>query len=321
MADADTVVTDPQRLSSGRPILARVPTLSPFVSLRRLSATILPLTAMPLTTPLTVSAASLSSSNSSHIGETPDSGPDSDEPQLRFDLEALSAVSEASATTTPTPSTASSAPAARSSTRRLTFTRFPLLRKGSRELTRATSAHFRGSSISAAAPPSRADSPFLSTGAPRASRTSFAQGRTEQPTVEPSSARDPSAHASLRSGSIGGEEPGNIHDTTSLQQAAYSGKMHQTSSRLLRMTDDERPYTRVSAFSVSYAFEHRQTDASGRPPTQACNVWRGTDTADETEDPTLLQLQPLHAVTPPKKLPVVIAGTKTCLLRNDQTFF
>ncbi|KAJ4378466.1 AMSH/STAMBP protein ubiquitin specific-protease [Didymella sp. IMI 355093] len=195
---------------------------------------------MPLTTPflpLTVSAASLSSSNSSHTGEQPDTSPDSDEPQLRFDLEALSAVSEASATTKPTST------AARSTSRRLTFTRFPLLRKGSRELTRVTSGHFRGSSISAAAPPSRADSPFLLTGAPRASRTSFARGRTEQPASELSSAREPSVPASLRSGS-GEEEPGNTTQPISLQQAAQSGKMHQTSSRLLRMTDDERPYTR-----------------------------------------------------------------------------
>ena len=247
----------PQQLTSGRPILARVPTRSPFVSLRRLSATILPLTAMPLTTPflpLTVSAASLSSSDSSHTGEHPQPGPDSDEPQLRFDLEALSAVSEASATSKPAPSTAPPAPSARSSSRRLTFTRFPLLRKGSRELTRATSAHFRGSSISAAAaaaaaPPSRADSPFLPTGAPRASRTSFARGRSEHPNLDLSTTRDPSPSASLRSGSVEGEEPETPHDrdTASLQPAAHPAKMHQTSSRLLRMTDDERPYTRVSA--------------------------------------------------------------------------
>lgn len=219
---------------------------------------------MPLTTPflpLTVSAASLSSSNSSHTGETPDPGPDSDEPQLRFDLEALSAVSEAFATTTPAPSTAPPAPAARSSSRRLTFTRFPLLRKGSRELTRV--AHFRGSSISAAAPPSRADSPFLSTGAPRSSRTSFARGRTELPIFEPTSAREPSVPASLRCGSISGEEPLHYADreatSLSLPQAAQSAKMHQTSSRLLRMTDDERPYTRVSAFSVFHAQKCCQT--------------------------------------------------------------
>ncbi|KAF3007768.1 hypothetical protein E8E13_010194 [Curvularia kusanoi] len=194
---------------------------------------------MPLTTPflpLTVSAASLSSSASSSSGETPYIGPDSDEPQLRFDLEA---VSEAVATTTP-------APATRTNSRRLTFNRFPLLRKGSRELTRATAAHFRGSSISAAAPPSRADSPFLATGAPRASRTSISRGRPEHPTLDLSTPRDPSISASLRSGSIGGEELGTLHDrdSASLHVAAQSAKMHQTSSRLLRMTDDERPYTR-----------------------------------------------------------------------------
>ncbi|KAF1928694.1 RGS-domain-containing protein, partial [Didymella exigua CBS 183.55] len=149
------------------------------------------------------------------------------------------AVSEASATTRPA---STAPPAARSSSRRLTFTRFPLLRKGSRELTRATSGHFRGSSISAAAPPSRADSPFFSTGAPKASRTSFARGRTEPPASDLSSAREPSAPASVRSGS--GEEPGNTSGPASLPQAAHAGKMHQTSSRLLRMTDDERPYTR-----------------------------------------------------------------------------
>ncbi|KAF1358750.1 RGS-domain-containing protein [Lizonia empirigonia] len=202
---------------------------------------------MPLTTPflpLTVSAASLSSSNSSPTGEPTDTGSNIDEPLLRFDLEALAAVSEASATSKPKASTAPPAPSARSNSRRLTFTRFPLLRKGSRELTRATSAHFRGSSISAAAPPSRADSPFLSTGAPRASRTSFARGRSDQINLDSSSLRESSTHSSLRSGSIGGEEPGNTQLPSSLQQAAQSGKMHQTSSRLLRMTDDERPYTR-----------------------------------------------------------------------------
>ena len=208
---------------------------------------------MPLTTPflpLSVSAADLSSSASSSSGETTDIGPEN---ELRFDLKAvkevpsIAAAAAAAATATTTP-----APAARSSSRRLTFNRFPLLRKGSRELTRATSAHFRGSSISAAAAaaaPSRADSPFLPTGAPRASRTSFARGRTEDPNLDLSTARDRSASASLRSGSVEGEEPGTPHDrdTASLQPAAHPAKMHQTSSRLLRMTDDERPYTRVSA--------------------------------------------------------------------------
>ena len=202
---------------------------------------------MPLTTPflpLSVSAADLSSSASSSSGETTDIGPEN---ELRFDLEAVKEVPSiaAAATATTTP-----APAARSNNRRLTFNRFLLLRKGSRELTRATSAHFRGSSISAAAaPPSRADSPFLPTGAPRASRTSFARGRTEDPNLDLSTARDRSASASLRSGSVEGEEPGTPHDrdTASLQPAAHPAKMHQTSSRLLRMTDDERPYTRVSA--------------------------------------------------------------------------
>ncbi|KAG9204478.1 hypothetical protein G6514_000936 [Epicoccum nigrum] len=199
---------------------------------------------MPLTTPflpLSVSAADLSSSASSSSGETTDIGP---ETELRFDLEAVKEVpATATATAITTP-----APAARSNSRRLTFNRFPLLRKGSRELTRATSAHFRGSSTSssAAAPPSRADSPFLPTGAPRASRTSFARGRTEHPNLDLSTTRDPSASASLRSGSVEGEEPGTPHDrdTASLQPAAHPAKMHQTSSRLLRMTDDERPYTR-----------------------------------------------------------------------------
>ncbi|KAJ4354738.1 AMSH/STAMBP protein ubiquitin specific-protease [Ascochyta clinopodiicola] len=205
---------------------------------------------MPLTTPflpLTLSAASLSSSNSSHAGDESlsHSGPDLDEPQLRFDLEALAAVSEASATTHPHASALPALPApfarSTSTSRRLTFTRFPLLRKGSRELSRAASAHFRGSSFSAAAPPSRVDSPVPSTGPPRHSRPSFARDRTEPPTLHPSTARDPS---SPRSASIGGEELGDTQTPTSLQQAAHSGKMHQTSSRLLRMTDDERPYTR-----------------------------------------------------------------------------
>ncbi|KAF9693900.1 hypothetical protein EKO04_008498 [Ascochyta lentis] len=204
---------------------------------------------MPLTTPflpLTVSAADLSSSTSSPSAELPHSGPDQDEPQLRFHLEALAAVSDASATTSPHPEPALPAAFPRAASRRLTFTRFPLLRKGSRDLTRAASAHFRAASstISPAAPPPRADSPFLSTGAPRPSRSSFARGRSEQPAPDSSTARDPSAHSSLRSASTGGEELGNTHTPTTPHPPPHPAKMHQTSSRLLRMTDDERPYTR-----------------------------------------------------------------------------
>ena len=268
---------------------------------------------MPLTTPflpLTVSAASLSSSNSSYTGEPQETGLDSDEPQLRFDLEALSAVSEASATSKSASSTAPPTLSARSNSRRLTFTRFPLLRKGSRELTRATSVHSRGSSISAAVPPSRADSPFLSTGVLRASRTSFARGRTEQPNLDPSSAREPSAHASLRSGSIEGEEPENTQSLTSLQQAANAGKMHQTSSRLLRMTDDERPYTRVSALvSPAPSSTIKQTSV-GRLLDTSFGFWPSV-----IRQPQDGVLQPLAIATAtPVTMPevcVVVAATKT----------
>lgn len=134
------------------------------------------------------------------------------------------------------------APSSRPSnhSRRYTLSRFPLLRKGSRELSRTPSTHFKINSSSqqgqATAP---TDSPFLATGAPRAS-SSIARGRDPSPAREPTT---DSHEPDVITEEV--EQKGHADRT----RAGKPDKMHQTSSRLLRMTDDERPYTRVS-FSV-----------------------------------------------------------------------
>jgi hypothetical protein len=110
--------------------------------------------------------------------------------------------------------------------RRYTLSRFPLLRKGSRELSRTPSASSK----------SPAESPFHATGAPRASQT-ISRG----PDISP--AREPATPTPEDSNVIA-EEAENTPQH--LSRAARPDKMHQTSSRLLRMTDDERPFTRVS---------------------------------------------------------------------------
>lgn len=150
--------------------------------------------------------------------------------------------------------------------RRSTLTsRFPLLRKSSRE-----PAHARGSSISLShIPQAPVQQPLLTTQPPRVS-TSSSRGRLdayahEPPSREPSaspsiaSSRDPdSASDSTRPApstastptlSSDSESTGKLDKLRHSVKAAKPGdkKMHQTSSRLLRMTDDERPFSRVSA--------------------------------------------------------------------------
>jgi hypothetical protein len=168
--------------------------------------------------------------------------------------------------------------------RRSTLTsRFPLLRKSSREVTgtptpSVPSVHIRGSSGSST-PPSQTVSPFLSTGDPRASISST-RSRIERNNSEPhlrdssiDSRRRPSLHREA-------SDNASRHSATSLLLASPSTpevertngkqeqnrqrlvpassarapdkKMHQTSSRLLRMTEDERPFTKVSDRRVSF---------------------------------------------------------------------
>ncbi|KAF2833936.1 developmental regulator flbA [Ophiobolus disseminans] len=78
------------------------------------------------------------------------------------------------------------------------------------------------------------DLPFPLAGAPRPS-TSTLRGHDAPP------ARAPSTHSQRADGIPEGEES---TLAASPLPHATSGKMHQTSSRLLRMTDDERPFTR-----------------------------------------------------------------------------
>jgi hypothetical protein len=129
-------------------------------------------------------------------------------------------------------------------TRRLTLSRLPLLRKGSRELARSPSTthhhhhhHAKASSTSTAgtAPP---PSLLLSSTASPRSSTSTVRGHHFYPARAPS---------------FDGHEQPISHEADSSQKP---GKMHQTSSRLLRMTDDERPYTRVR-FDFDFDFPIR----------------------------------------------------------------
>ncbi|KAL6707229.1 hypothetical protein ACN47E_004776 [Coniothyrium glycines] len=124
--------------------------------------------------------------------------------------------------------------------RRYTLARFPLLRtKGSRELTRTPSVHAKDTASPlttiTTTTPSPADSPFFAGGAPRASSSTAR-------TLDTSSARQSTSADSHEADVIAHEaEPTGQAGQT---RAAKPDKMHQTSSRLLRMTDDERPYTR-----------------------------------------------------------------------------
>ncbi|RYN22897.1 Developmental regulator [Alternaria arborescens] len=109
--------------------------------------------------------------------------------------------------------------------RRYTLSRFPLLRKGSRELSRTPSTT-----------KSPAESPFYATGAPRSSQ-SLARG----PDLSPAREFAASPH---EDGDVIAEEEEATRHLSERLRAGKPDKMHQTSSRLLRMTDDERPYTR-----------------------------------------------------------------------------
>ncbi|KAF2035478.1 RGS-domain-containing protein [Setomelanomma holmii] len=114
--------------------------------------------------------------------------------------------------------------------RRLTLSRFPLLRKTSRELGRSPSLHHKGSN-NTTPPPSH--SPFLATGAPRAS-SSIVRAEDDSPTRA----------STVRSHEADISEETEIGTQAARLRETKPDKMHQTSSRLLRMTDDERPYTR-----------------------------------------------------------------------------
>ncbi|CAI6338215.1 unnamed protein product [Periconia digitata] len=129
--------------------------------------------------------------------------------------------------------------------RRSTLTsRFPLLRKSSREPAHLT--HTRGNSNSTNS------THLLPTAAPRASISS-SRGR-QDPSIDQPRPRNPSTVNSNRSLSREPERFAQNPPARSPSRAVPSPaaapipppdhKMHQTSSRLLRMTDDERPFTR-----------------------------------------------------------------------------
>ena len=138
--------------------------------------------------------------------------------------DAPSATSSASKNSPPPPSSR-----AINHARRYTLSRFPLLRKGSRELARTPSTSAK----------SPAESPFYATGAPRSS-----QSLVRGPDLSP--ARESPAAAPHEDGDAIAEEEEATRHLSERPRAGKPDKMHQTSSRLLRMTDDERPYTRVS---------------------------------------------------------------------------
>ena len=145
--------------------------------------------------------------------------------------DALSHSFSAARSDRPPPSSSSSSSRSINHARRYTLSRFPLLRKGSRELARSPST-------SSSASKSPADSLFHPTGAPRPSQ-SIARGPEFAAAREPA----PSTH---RDGDVIAQEATTTTRQPLRLKAQKPDKMHQTSSRLLRMTDDERPYTRVS---------------------------------------------------------------------------
>lgn len=195
---------------------------------------------MPLTTPflpLTVSASAVSA-NLSVFGHSEPTTNDFQK-HAGFASPVFSAAPHPSSlalahsTASNTARDSSPAPARPGShSRRYTLSRFPLLRKGSRELTRAPSTHLKPTTAAPAAP---AESPFLATGAPRASSSTARASDVSAPS-EPADALD-----------AGIAEEQDPSATADRPHPGRPDKMHQTSSRLLRMTDDERPYTRVSA--------------------------------------------------------------------------
>ncbi|PSN68890.1 hypothetical protein BS50DRAFT_586279 [Corynespora cassiicola Philippines] len=188
------------------------------------------------------------------------------------------AASAASTASTAKPPTASSSSTARR--RRQTLTsRFPLLRKANRDRDpNRPGAHARSTSVSSTALSSHHHAPpFLANGAPRtSSSSSLPRGRIDDllplplhdATLAAHDAHDLPDDASLRSTASRllrptpssasvytaasdrdrSEEP---DSPTHGHAAVDDKKMHQTSSRLLRMTDDERPFTRVSAFPLT----------------------------------------------------------------------
>lgn len=193
---------------------------------------------MPWTTPfvpLTVSV--LPASPPSAVFVDAASPPTTAAPTQHHDHDSAVFVSTTAPDAARPPSLTTQHPAARPAahSRRLTLSRFPLLRKGSRELARSPSAHLKASTASAP-PPLSSPPPGLSAAHPRASTSSV---RPQQP----SPARAPSVHTH--------EQLARDDDDSATKAAAapVPGKMHQTSSRLLRMTDDERPYTRVRSFT------------------------------------------------------------------------
>ncbi|CAG5182246.1 uncharacterized protein ALTATR162_LOCUS10065 [Alternaria atra] len=180
--------------------------------------------------PLTVSVSSVPDSLSPPTSEPLHPRPHDQHKDDRDRLPSApaSAASDAPASTPPVGKSNPPPPSSRGAinhARRYTLSRFPLLRKGSRELTRTPSTT-----------KSPAESPFYATGAPRSSQ-SLARGPDLSPAHE-------SAASLHDDGDVIAEEAESTQLLLERPRAGKPDKMHQTSSRLLRMTDDERPYTR-----------------------------------------------------------------------------
>lgn len=217
---------------------------------------------MPLTTPLLPLTVSASAVSPSSLARFPDSASLRlrDYPDDQFVSGSCSAASSDAPALAPSSSKSNPpAPSARPSThsRRLTLSRFPLLRNGSRELYRSPSAHFKASSVSPTAP---------ATGAPRTS-SSIARGRDSSPTREHSADSHEADLATKEAGHQG---------QTARPRATKPDKMHQTSSRLLRMTDDERPYTRVSVF---YCLQHQPQSVSKQLGAYQCTLGKWSNSS------------------------------------------
>lgn len=177
--------------------------------------------------------------------------------------------------------------------RRLTFSRFPLLRKGSRELARTPSY----SKTSTSAPPSLPQSLLPSSLTPRASITTL-RGSSAL-SLSPVDGHE--AHAA--------EEVDNSTNAAPAPRKTKSDKMHQTSSRLLRMTDDERPYTRVCHSPFYAATRFLQHGNAG-----------GSENEGKRRKPSsLLDIWPAIAAEPTPRMPIVAGNLQSHADFNPRT--
>jgi hypothetical protein len=149
---------------------------------------------------------------------------------------------------------------------------------------------------------SPAESPFYATGAPRSS-----QSLARAPDLSPT--RDPAA-SPHDDGDVIAEEAENTQHPSQRPRAGKPDKMHQTSSRLLRMTDDERPFTRVST-TIQQLFESAEIGTA--------NSFITTVTSHGAGNPSRYQTYKTTAIVWDELEKLVTVATMTNFQRPSKT--